>query len=396
MEIIRNRENRVNVRSKALGFTLVELLVVIAIIGVLVALLLPAIQAAREAARRAQCKNNLKQLALSALNHESAQGILPAGGWGAFWGGDPDKGYGVNQPGGWYFNSLEFMELGNVRQIGSDGDPNNNTQAQRDAATQRIGTSIDGFVCPSRRITETYLYDHRTMYNITVVDGETYVGRNDYAANGGDRAPGSPTGNFTWVGDDVPVGGGSTPPGPDDENANVPDYDRYRNFMTTTDISYQQPGTRGTANATTVIGGTGVIGAASVLRLAQIDDGTSNTFWVGEKHVYVENYEVGQFAPYQNWGNDQGWDAGYDHDNVRWTMTTPKPDSWIGDPSARGSGTTVPGQPIVTHQVFGSAHPGGVHFSMVDGSVHSISYDADLEIFHRFGNRTDGQVASFE
>lgn len=61
------------------GITIIELLVVIAIIGLLLALLIPAIQAAREAGRRITCSNNLHQIGIAMQNYESALGAFPPG-----------------------------------------------------------------------------------------------------------------------------------------------------------------------------------------------------------------------------------------------------------------------------------------------------------------------------
>src|SRR5205807_1596476 len=91
------------------GLTLVELLVVMAIIGMLVGLSLPAVNAAREQGRATVCKNNLRQIALAALLHESAQGFYPSGGWSGAWVGVPGR-FGPRQPGGWVYSILGYLE----------------------------------------------------------------------------------------------------------------------------------------------------------------------------------------------------------------------------------------------------------------------------------------------
>jgi hypothetical protein len=226
---------------------LVELLVVIAIIGILVALLLPAVQAAREAARRNQCQNNLKQIGLGFLNHENSHRFFPSGGWGYLWTGDPDRGTGESQPGGWAFSVLPYLEDSNAFLIGTGLPP-----AEKKVALVRQKTHpVEMFYCPSRRPARTY-YGPEISFNADKAP-DNFVAKTDYAGNGG-------TNNVFYEG--PPISCQNTYPacnwGPYTNNV-------IRDFN-------------------------GAVLPRLPLELRQITDGTSKTLLVAEKYLRTDLY----------------------------------------------------------------------------------------------------------
>jgi prepilin-type N-terminal cleavage/methylation domain-containing protein len=69
-------------RATSRGFTLIELLVVIAIIAILAAILLPVLASARIRAQRAQCLNNMKQVAGAIFTFDTDNNnMFPPSGW---------------------------------------------------------------------------------------------------------------------------------------------------------------------------------------------------------------------------------------------------------------------------------------------------------------------------
>jgi prepilin-type N-terminal cleavage/methylation domain-containing protein len=325
------------------GFTLVELLVVIAIIGILVALLLPAIQAAREAARRQQCVNNLKQLALAAQNYHDTAAHFPTGGWGWWWVGDPDRGFGQDQPGGWAFNLMPFTEENSAYDLASDGDPNTDTTKQREAIRDVINKPLTLLGCPSRRggarsfpkPVDGSFY----AYNAADSVGEATAGRGDYAINCGD------------YNDNELDGGPKT-------LADAADPKKYRWLATVTG-----------ANPVGRVFITGVGFQRSEIGIRHIIDGTSKTYLIGEKYLNPQHYETGLDG-----GDNETWCTGYNNDNFRTTYSAPLPDTY-------GLGND---------RVFGGIHPGLFYMSYCDGRVESVAFDVDAMVHRKSGNRRDG------
>lgn len=329
------------------GFTLVELLVVIAIIGMLVGLLLPAVQQAREAARLMQCNNHLKQMGLAAQNHEATAKTYPSGGWHWRVVGDADWGFGAKQPGGWAYSLLPFMEQNALYQSGANGDKTNTpNNTKKEGARICVETPLSFFYCPSRRAPKTYPFsngtNHSSLYNCTPAPTLNQCGKIDYAGNFGSR-------------------------------------------KTDTNAASFNPSTYANAAAYECSDSpeNGVIYRCSKVTIAQVKDGTTNTYLIGEKYLLPTDYENGK-----NDSDNEGAFFGAVNDNLRSTCVTSS--SRDQCPAQDRVGYNTP------KHAFGSTHAGAFGMAMCDGSAQRISYSIEPETHRHLGQRNDGEAAVIE
>ena len=254
------------------GSTLIELVIVIAIVGLLIGLLLPAVQAAREAARRTQCSNNIKQFALGCLQHEAKMGFLPSGGWGRGWVGDPDRGFGSHQPGGWTYSVLRYIEMDVLREMGKG---KREAEKKADAAFMSA-TPLALANCPVRRKPQVYPYAADPQY--FNADKPNGAGRSDYAACAGSGKPSDERGPAT-----LKEGDGKFAWACNDNNG----------------VCYQR----------------------SEITPRLITDGMSNTYLLGERYLNPDHYLDGK-------AEDDAlcMYVGHSRDVLRWTNAPPKQD----------------------------------------------------------------------
>jgi prepilin-type N-terminal cleavage/methylation domain-containing protein len=328
------------------GFTLIELLVVIAIIGVLVGLLLPAVQAARESANRAKCINNLKQLGLAATEYHDTFGSFPAGWYcaaptyddtgallsGDAYCGDPAAvaitGMAYQQIYMWSGMTGLFLKLEQVNLYNEiNFEIGTYIRAVRPwdfmgVNTTAIGRTIDGLVCPSNRKPKAATAG---AYPLKMV----------------------PARPLLWP---------SPPPGPMDYRAN----------MGAGVIATPTPNCPNIVanNPYCAVFDNGLMYQNSAVNLAEVTDGTSNTFLFGETVVGV-------------WPDATG-------SSIRTAI-----DRDINKPYS--DGTTM------YYNYWMSKHPNLVNFAKCDGSVTQVTSLINKLVLIKLMTRAGGEaIASDE
>ncbi len=202
-------------------------------------------------------------------SHHVTFRAYPSGGWGHLWLGDPDRGTGVRQPGGWVYEVLPFIEQNFLYSLGAGGD----TATKLAAANQLVQDPLGILNCPTRRRPSLYRYlEVNPPWNGSLIP---MVAKSDYAVNAGDNDPGT----------------GRTPISL--EEGDQPDFP-WANFLAANGICYYH----------------------TTVSIDDIRDGTSNTYCIGEKYCATGGYDK---------GDDESMYVGYDYDQTRWTMPDSPP-----------------------------------------------------------------------
>ena len=328
-------------RGPRAAFTLIELLVVISIIGVLIGLLVPAVQKVREAASRAQCQNNLKQIALAVhLYHDSAK-HLPQN-WGGNMGGGVST-WGSNSASwSWIAMILPYMDQGNIYKMAGlattvNGVPQTPLSVTFNGAYV-VSQPIPVLRCPSDPDYGTTLWTDRADMN-GVSGRQIPVAITNYKGVCGSNWM---WGNLLWN------------PGWAGANA-----------FARNSFAIQQ----GLDN------GNGVLWRSNgtwnkSYTLNGISDGASNTFMIGED-IPSHSLYCGSWA-YAN--NASGTCAIYPNALMANLQLYPLGD-WADNYS------------------FFSAHPNGVQFAMCDGSVHYIENTIGTKVYWYLATAAGGEAA---
>ncbi|QDV34664.1 DUF1559 family PulG-like putative transporter [Tautonia plasticadhaerens] len=335
------------------GFTLIELLVVIAIIGVLIALLLPAVQSAREAARRAQCTNNLKQIALACHNYHDAVGAFPPG--------------GISDPGwnGTWWNWLSFilpgMEMNPVYNSINFSLPNINqlnANALQDPQVTAYRTVVRSYLCPSDDVGEGLVENLSwlTAGSNWSLLGTPYTGAATcYVGNWGDQK----TGNLTFD-----LFSGESPPG---TGPNWGCNGRLRGIF-------------------------GDCSDGKSIKISDVRDGTSNTLLAGECSPNMNGALL--------WSNGNATMASTVVPiNWRTELKDGMVDPTDGTTCDLGQLNNFTGaqhcwrnQTVV--YAFKSYHPGGANFAFCDGSVRFLKQMISSRVYNALGSKAGGEVVS--
>ena len=306
--------------TKTSAFTLVELLVVIAIIGVLVGMLLPAVQMVREAARRTQCINNLRQIGIAVQSFHDVRKMIP-----------PAR--GADGYLAWPVYLMPELELDNLYQQFDF------TLSYSQQDPEVVKHPIATMFCPTRR----------NGFKISVSEAQDAPrgATGDYAGNAGSSK------FFNLLQD-------------------------WAKFENPTDGIFSS----GLALDNEIVDGKLVRGGLGRYQYRDIRDGTSFTFFIGEKALHIDHL-----------GEPGGWG-----DNSIYNGDEPFAVMRIGGPSVPLNGTTNHFRLEGTLRgftglvpTFGSAHPGVCNFVLADGATKSVSVDIDLETLGGLCGRNDGQ-----